>query len=212
VVRVHKFSLLIDAGPAIVKLLQRARQPLPSVIALTHRHRDAAGGLLGLARFPSFSPTLWVPPKERKYFVRLSMRGWDVRNWKAHKLFLRQPLKVLAFPVIHVPRSTFSTWGFRIQADGKTVTYASDFKSIPPASRKYFQKNDLLIVDGAGWQHDLATHRGILNHARAYAAQNKRVLFTQIGRLVPPHNQANRILQKICPRAALAYDGLRIKL
>lgn len=206
--------LLLDAGPSIVRQLRHAGIAMVDAVALTHRHADAAGGLASLDRYLPRAVPVYVGPGERPWYRPARFRHLVVREFRHQAPFLRGPLTATAFLVHHAndPRR-FPTHGFRLRAERMRVTYASDLKDVPAWSRRFLRGNDLLVVDGAGWTRDLPNHRGILNHVRGYLqAGNRRILFTQIGRPVPRHEAANRLLRRVASRAALAYDGMVVRV
>src|SRR5690606_20522348 len=93
-------------------------------------------------------------------------------------------------------------YGYLFDTGKKRVCYASDVKHIPEQSLPYFRGNDLLAVDGAGWDKDLPTHRGALNHLHEYVeAGNEQVVFTHIGRSAPPHTQASTMVRRMSHKA-----------
>ena len=123
-------------------------------------------------------------------------------------------LHVTCFPT---PTGTGKTarpnYAYHFDTGKKRVTYASDLKTLPEKWTGYFQDNDLLVVDGAGWDKDLPNHRGALNHLQDYvAANNARIVFTDIGRAAPPHTQANEAVQQFYAGAEVAFDFMKIPL
>lgn len=206
------FRLLCDAGPSILNQLRRFRVPRVDAVALTHAHADAAGGLRALDRFVTAPVPVFVGPGVRERLRPDRFQNLIVTTVSLGEPFLTCPFVVKAFPVLHASDpQRFPTVGFHFRVGPHRVTYASDVKGVPPASRRYIRGNNLLIVDGAGWTKDLPNHRGVLNHVTDYLqAGNRRILFTHIGRPVPRHEAANRLLHRVTPRAALAYDGLRL--
>lgn len=208
------FHFLIDAGPSIGMQLRRFRVPRIHAVALTHRHADAAGGLSLLDQW-AFSPTaVFVGPRERRRYEPRRFRHLLLTSWEPRVPFVRAPFTVEAFRVRHAASDRrFPTHGFHLRCGRTSITYASDVRDLPPPARRFFRGTDLLIVDGAGWTRDLPNHRGILNHVWEYVhAGNRRIIFTQIGRAVPPHEVASRVLRRHTSRAALAYDGMRVAL
>ena len=90
----------------------------------------------------------------------------------------------------------------------RTPTLRNAFVTEP-----YFHDNDLLVVDAAGWDRDLPTHRGALNHLHEYVKWgNDQIVFTHVGRSAPPHTEAMSTLRSMSPRAQLAYDYMKLPL
>jgi hypothetical protein len=40
----------------------------------------------------------------------------------------------------------------------------------------------------------------------------ERILLTQIGRTAPPHQELERAVRELCPKASPAWDGLTVEL
>ena len=75
------------------------------------------------------------------------------------------------------------------------------------------KENQVLIIDGAGWDKDLPTHRGILNHIHEYATwKNERLIFTHIGRAAPPHAEASTLVRRMYFAADMAFDFMKLPL
>ena len=184
--------------------------------AVTNSSRDAAGGLGNLDKWTEHPLPLHVP---RALYEEL-----EERYGPFEKIFhVPTPagqatdvgeMKVTPFVVeTSSGEDGRSTFGYHFDTGKKRVCYASDLKFIPPESEQYFQNNDLLIVDGAGWDKDLPTHRGALNHIHQYAAwKNDRIIFTHIGRSAPPHSQASTSVRRMHHLADVAFDEMKLPL
>lgn len=183
-------------------------------VVLTSASRDAAGGLGALDRWAD-RPINLVAPKA--LWAELKKKYGPFENLTHVGLAAYKPLevgdvKITAFPLSDGTDDKAS-YGYRFETGRKCVTYASDFKQIPEASEAYFEDNDLLVVDGAGWDKDLPTHRGVLNHLTDYISRrNETLLFTNIGRSAPPHATATAAVQRVYHRAAVAFDFMKVPL
>ena len=183
-------------------------------VVLTSASRDAAGGLGALDRWADRAIRL---PAPKKLWTELKKKYGPFDHIEHVRLDPRKPLEVGDVTITAFPLSDGSdeaaSFGYRFETGRKCVTYASDFKQIPETSRVYFQDNDLLIVDGAGWDKDLPTHRGVLNHLTEYVSQrNEVLLFTNIGRSAPPHATASAAVRRVYHRADVAYDFMKVPL
>ncbi len=185
-------------------------------VVLTNASRDAAGGLGNLdkwldAKTPLYAPEPFWQELVERYgpFQKLTHQ-----RIQPHKAFTAIDLQVTCFPVeTSSGASAAATWGYRFDNGKKKVCYASDVKVIPPESEVYFKGNDLLVVDAAGWDKDLPTHRGALNHLSTYLGwNNEQVIFTHIGRAAPPHTLAAAAVKKMSHRADVAYDFMKVPL
>jgi phosphoribosyl 1,2-cyclic phosphodiesterase len=181
----------------------------PDYLLVTHLHDDAFGGFKKLSKHKF---TFGVP-------AGLEKKIKDKGAWERGELRIDRPndlgdLEVIPFEVTHDVIFKFKTFGYRITfKDGFVLTYASDIVGIPDKSEQYFEKIDLLIIDGAGWNANLATHFGMwpfLEMVKEKDWKIKKIYFTQIGRPVPDHQEAQKEITNRNSRAKLAYDGLRI--
>ena len=206
--------VLIDATHDLEEQVEVAMTV--TAIVVTNGSRDAAGGLGNLDRWldtrtPLYAPTSLYEEVESRYgpFERIYHEPI-----KPFQTLTVGDLEMTCFPVETTPgEEARENYGYQFDTGKKKVTYASDVKVVPEASQRFFEGNDLLAVDGAGWDKDLPTHRGVLNHLPAYvAAGNELVRFTDIGRSAPPHSEASRRVARIYPRAELAYDFMKIPL
>lgn len=187
-----------------------------TAVVVTSASRDAAGGLSALDKWADLPVELLAPPS---LFEEISTRYGNFENINHVPITPLHPhktgdLNVTAFEVhAGTGEDGRESYGYRFETGKRTVTYVSDFKDLPEGSERFLTDNELLIVDGGGWDRDLPTHRGVLNRLPSYAdANNAMVLFTGIGRSAPPHAQASTAVKRVCHRADVAYDFMKIPL
>lgn len=206
--------LLIDATHDFDEQVEEAMSVTHVVV--TNASRDAAGGLANLDRWaelpiPFYVPRgLWDEIHERYGpFRQLEPQPIDPHAWLEVG-----DLHMLAFPLETSSGSEArATYGYHFDTTRKRVTYASDVKHIPEESERYFHDNDLLVVDAAGWDKDLPTHRGALNHLPDYVSRNnEQILFTDVGRSAPPHARASGLVRRMDHRADVAFDFMKVPL
>lgn len=93
------------------------------------------------------------------------------------------------------------------------MVYASDVSRLERRLQQLADGAELLIVDGAMWKRSLFTHLTIDRELPALCNWPvQRILLTQIGRTAPPHEELERAVAALCPRAAPAWDGLEVAL
>ncbi|HRE92318.1 MAG TPA: MBL fold metallo-hydrolase [Myxococcota bacterium] len=187
-----------------------------TAVCLTGGSRDAAGGLGNLDKWLETKTPLYAPDD---LWEEVSGRYGPFNKLEHKRLVINKAttvgdLSVLAFKVETTAGAAAApTYGYRFDNGKKKVSYASDVKVIPPESLPFFKNNDLLVVDGAGWDKDLPTHRGALNHLSTYIEWgNQHVVFTHIGRAAPPHTLAAASIKRMSHKADLAYDFMKIPL
>ncbi|TNF31305.1 MAG: hypothetical protein EP329_12565 [Deltaproteobacteria bacterium] len=185
-------------------------------VVVTNPSRDAAGGLGNLDRWVDAETPFYAPEDLWKDIVA---------RYGPFKQLVHVPLEPcvpLAVAELHLTAFPLETstgadaaanYGYHVDTGKKKITYASDVKVIPPESEPFFRDNDLLVVDGAGWDKDLPTHRGALNHLPTYIELgNQKVVFTDIGRAAPPHTLATSAVRRVSHRAEVAYDFMKVPL
>jgi phosphoribosyl 1,2-cyclic phosphodiesterase len=178
-------------------------------VCVTNPSRDAAGGLGNLERWTEHPVPLCVPADLYKELLSRYGPMAKLPHLETPALTPVQvgDLLVVAFPVETTPGADAPpSYGYRFDNGKKKVCYASDVKHVPEVSMPYMRGNDLLIVDAAGWDKDLPTHRGALNHLHDYVSWgNEQVLFTDVGRSAPPHTLASSTVRRLSHKADVAY-------
>lgn len=207
--------LLVDATHDFDEQVERALSV--TAVVTVNSSRDAAGGLGNLDRWtttelPVCVPTdLWQDLVER-YGPFTNLVHSDTPPLVATPV---GDLSITPFPVEVSAGAEPGrvTYGYRFDTGKKKICYASDLKHVPPASAPLLRNNDLLVVDAAGWDKDLPTHRGALNHIHEYVSgDNADILFTHIGRSAPPHSEANAVVRRVSYTARVAFDFMKIPL
>ncbi len=185
-------------------------------VVVTNPSRDAAGGLGNLDRWVDADTPFYATPD---LWQEVRSRYGPFKRLHHVPLAPGEPLAVqdLTLTAVMVETSPGPdappTYAYHFDTGKKRVCYASDVKLIDEAAEPYFHDNDLLVIDGAGWDKDLPTHRGALNHLPRYIEWgNKRVIFTHIGRAAPPHSLASSAVRRRSHKADVAYDGMKLPL
>jgi phosphoribosyl 1,2-cyclic phosphodiesterase len=206
--------ILIDVTHDFDEQVERALSITGCVV--TNPSRDAAGGLGNLDRWGDAEMSLYAPADLNAVLVERYGPFSKLKHVPLvpHEPFDAGDLTIVAFPVQTTPGDDAPpTYGYRFDNGKRRVCYASDVKIIPEASERWFHDNDLLIVDAAGWDKDLPTHRGALNHLSDYVTwNNEQIVFTDIGRSAPPHTQASAVVRRMSHKADLAYDFMKLPL
>jgi hypothetical protein len=188
-------------------------------ILLTHAHRDACGGVYALDRWIGrvgyeSLPILAAPDtltslrQRYRHLVHCDLvpvvpgRRRRLAGWLVDALL-----------VPHAREEQVPTYAWRLRDDKATIVYASDLARPTPQLRRFARDATLFVVDGATWG------RRIFSHLRIDADLPElcgwpvdRLLLTQIGRSAPTHHSLSRAVERLCPRAQPAYDGLVVPL
>jgi phosphoribosyl 1,2-cyclic phosphate phosphodiesterase len=221
--REGKKNILIDVTPDILVQLVKARVSRIEAVLLTHAHYDAIGGLKDLNKFLKRQKNyvLFYGEKENYFFFKKrlgkekSLFSWQsVYPSRAFRLF---NFLVTPFRVYHSATPDFPTLGYRINSQ---LIYASDVKSIPQESEKFFKNISQAILDGCMWfNRKIPTH---LNVAEAIELAEKfkikKLYLTQISHSYPPYERAAAEIKRYCQKnkvhcsVCLAWDGLKFKI
>jgi phosphoribosyl 1,2-cyclic phosphate phosphodiesterase len=218
-------SLLVDAGTRVLVDATRdlARQLRDvdhlDAVVLTHAHRDAAGGVPALRRWWSERSSRPLPlyaAPEAIEAVRRRHRRTDHLAPVAVEPGLQRSVGRLRLTAVEVPHARdrrYRTYAWRIQTQGATAVYASDVARLEPPLERLAQGAGLLAIDGAMWRRTLFSHLTIDRELPTLCRWPvEQILLTQIGRTAPPHEELERAVSDLCPKASPARDGLRIEL
>jgi phosphoribosyl 1,2-cyclic phosphodiesterase len=218
-------SALVDAGScALLDVTRdfseqcREIESLDAVL-LTHAHRDACGGIAGLRgwwRDRGSAPVRVYASSQTIAALRSRFRRLDHCEFVATEEGRRRRLGSLACTALTVPHARerrYPTYAWKVSAGGRTLVYASDVARLTPRLRRFCRGVNLLVIDGAMWRRRPFSHLTIDAELPSMCGWRvDRVLLTQIGKSVPPHERLEREVAKLCPKAAPAYDGLKLPL
>lgn len=188
-----------------------------SAVFITHGHFDACGGIKDFE--------IWLE-KQKKHEIPLFAHTKTVNIIKKHfspKSIKLIPIKdgqtltfgginVTPYEIPHALDSKFPMFAYKIQGK-KSFVYASDMAKITPKFKKICDGAEILIVDGATYNRRIFTHLRIDEDLSKLCKLNvKKIILTQIGASVPKHEELEKIVKGICPKAMPAYDGLKISI
>jgi phosphoribosyl 1,2-cyclic phosphodiesterase len=198
---------------------QCGRLPPLDAVLLTHAHRDAAGGIAALrrrrraagrGRLPMFASPQAIGVLRERYATLEPLDPIAIEPGEPQAV---GRLEIVAVDVPHARQARFRTYAWRLRHGTTSVVYASDVSRVERRLRQLADGADLLIVDGAMWKRTLFAHLTIDRELPVLCDWPvRRILLTQIGRTAPAHQELERAVAALCPRAAPAWDGLEVAL
>jgi len=220
------FNILIDASQDIKKQLKLIKNKNINAIFLTHGHVDAAGGLKQLYELSKPDlPTVYTEKNTKNIlakdflwnnFPRVKDSIWADFPFQEIKPFQKMNFNnfsVIPFRVEHAFNPKFLTLGYLFEIKRKRIVYASDFKIMPPESKKLIKNADLAILDCAAYNKPIPTHQSFPEILKLVKELNfEKVYLTQVGIAWPHYELAQKIVSKQAKNIFLAYDGLKIKI
>jgi len=220
-IKTRRWDIVLDAGNGLYKLDRYCDGKKPVFILLSHFHIDHIAGLHTLVKF-KFGKGLTICGQRgtrrvlarfmnRPFTVPLDRLPYPVRIVELPSEKDRLPFSVETLPLVHAD----PVLGFRLEADGKTVTYCTDTGYCPNAL-ELARGADLLITECAHLPGETNPHWPHFNPetaARLAAeAGAKRLIMTHFSaeRYHKPglRVMALRLAKKAFPRTVAARDGL----
>jgi phosphoribosyl 1,2-cyclic phosphodiesterase len=218
-------SVIVDAGCRVLIDVTRdlyeqchVIETLDAVL-ITHAHRDACGGIPALRRWwweRASDPLPVYASPQTIAALRARYRRLDHCAFTPVAEGQRRRLGSLALTPLTVPHARerrYPTYAWRISAGKSTLVYASDVARLTPRLRRFSRGGNVLVIDGAMWRRRLFSHLTIDAELPGLCQWPVgRILLTQIGKSLPPHELLEREVGALCPKAAPAYDGLEVRL
>lgn len=217
-------SVFIKNGPNILidvtRNFSKQAKNLTKIdaILLTHGHMDAYGGVGQLRTWwkkNSAKPiSIYAHPKtinliKRKYKLLDHCRFVPVKETQIIKL---SSWDIIPHEVPHSKDPKFPTFAWKLTSL-KTIVYASDIAYLTTGFRRFCQGTDILIIDGATWKRTIFTHlrvdKDLFEICKLKVGE---VILTQIGKSAPSYEEFAQEVKRICPKATLSFDGMKLKM
>jgi ribonuclease BN (tRNA processing enzyme) len=224
--------VIFDAGNGIYKIDNYIKEPKPVSLFISHFHLDHTSGLhilgkfdfkqgidvyVGTGRSKDFE-TLVNPPFTSGYLPKPE----NIKNLKT-EIRLRElsekgeniPFRATAIEQHHA----YTGHGFRIELEGKTVSYTGD-SGLTDASKRLAADADLLISECGNKMTDPADTWGHLDPTQAASLAKesnvKQLILNHFGAdlysSLDDREWAENEAKKIFPKTIAAIDGLEFEL
>lgn len=148
-------KLLVDTSADLRAQLLANGVAKVDAVFWTHDHADHCHGIddLRVMRYdrsnplPGFASKVTCERLRRRFdYVFEGQFGYptliDLRE-----ITQKQLIAGFSFDHVEMPHGPVTSTGFRFEADGKSIVYATDFSEITPAMVRCFQRADILVVD-----------------------------------------------------------------
>lgn len=211
----NRFNILIDVTRNFdeqAKYLNKV-----DVILLTHGHMDACGGMGKLQKWLKQQNRSNVPVFAHLKTLKVIQSKFKLSNFRLIPVREDQNIKlgswgIIPYEVPHSQDPKFPTFAWQLKGP-KTIVYASDIAKLTTGFKRICQGADLLIIDGATWKRKIFTHLRVDKDLPKICQLNvSQIILTQIGKSVPFYRQFQTELTKICPKAFVGYDKLKLSI
>ena len=208
--------LLVDTSTDLRAQLLANNIPKVDAVFWTHDHADHCHGIddLRVMRYdrsnplPGFAGRVTCERLRRRFdYVFEGQFGYptivDLRETSQ-----AQMVAGFSFDDVEMPHGPVKSTGFRLEADGKSIVYATDFSEITPAMVDCFKGCDLLVVDCLRERpHPTHAHLEMgLDLARRVKA--KRTVLTHLDKSM----DYATIAAKVPKGVTVGFDGLEVAI
>ena len=208
--------ILVDTSTDLRAQLLANKIDKVDAVFWTHDHADHCHGIddLRVMRYdrsnplPGFATRVTCERLRRRFdYVFEGQFGYptivDLRETSQVQL-----VAGFSFDDVVMPHGPAKSTGFRFEADGKSIVYATDFSEITPAMVKTFKDCDLLVVDCLRERpHPTHAHLDMaLDLARK--CRSRRTVLTHMDKSM----DYRRLCAAVPKGVIVGYDGLEVAL
>ena len=207
-------KLLVDTSTDLrAQLLDNGVAKVDAVF-WTHDHADHCHGIddLRVMRYdrsnplPGFASKVTCERLRRRFdYVFEGQFGYptliDLRE-----IAQKQLIAGFSFDYVEMPHGPVTSTGFRFEADGKSIVYATDFSEITPAMVRCFQRADILVVDCLR-RRPHPTHANLdMALELARKAKVRRTVLTHMDKSMDYRSLCSEVPANV----TVGYDGLEM--
>lgn len=207
-------KLLVDTSADLRAQLLANGVGKVDAVFWTHDHADHCHGIddLRVMRYdrsnplPGFASKVTCERLRRRFdYVFEGQFGYptliDLRE-----ITQKQLIAGFSFDHVEMPHGPVTSTGFRFEADGKSIVYATDFSEITPAMVRCFQRADILVVDCLR-RRPHPTHANLdMALELARKAKVRRTVLTHMDKSMDYRSLCSEVPANV----TVGYDGLEM--
>ena len=207
-------KLLVDTSTDLRAQLLANGVAKVDAVFWTHDHADHCHGIddLRVMRYdrsnplPGFASKVTCERLRRRFdYVFEGQFGYptliDLRE-----ITQKQLIAGFSFDHVEMPHGPVTSTGFRFEADGKSIVYATDFSEITPAMVRCFQRADILVVDCLR-RRPHPTHANLdMALELARKAKVRRTVLTHMDKSMDYRSLCSEVPANV----TVGYDGLEM--
>lgn len=207
-------KLLVDTSTDLRAQLLANGVAKVDAVFWTHDHADHCHGIddLRVMRYdrsnplPGFASKVTCERLRRRFdYVFEGQFGYptliDLRE-----IAQKQLIVGFSFDYVEMPHGPVTSTGFRFEADGKSIVYATDFSEITPAMVRCFQRADILVVDCLR-RRPHPTHANLdMALELARKAKVRRTVLTHMDKSMDYRSLCSEVPANV----TVGYDGLEM--
>ena len=207
-------KLLVDTSTDLRAQLLANGVAKVDAVFWTHDHADHCHGIddLRVMRYdrsnplPGFASKVTCERLRRRFdYVFEGQFGYptliDLRE-----ISQKQLIAGFSFDYVEMPHGPVTSTGFRFEADGKSIVYATDFSEITPAMVRCFQRADILVVDCLR-RRPHPTHANLdMALELARKAKVRKTVLTHMDKSL----DSRSLCSEVPANVTVGYDGLEM--